>query len=200
MADLSDFYPTLLTAVLLLLVALAAAPLLHRVGLPEPAAFLAVGIVAGLAGLQPTGERTTLELQQVGTVALYAILFQGGLSTGWAAWRREARSIVLLGLPGTALTAGGVALAGLVIGLPTELAVLCGVALAPTDPAAVYATQRGRGASRARTVLEGESGPLIMELRAFLTDGFASPLFGDAPNEASCVLAELERRVDEEEA
>jgi hypothetical protein len=41
--------------------------------------------------------------------------------------------------------------------------------------------------------------PLVIELRAFLTDGCASPLFGDAPNEASCVLAELERRADEEE-
>jgi hypothetical protein len=41
--------------------------------------------------------------------------------------------------------------------------------------------------------------PLVIEVRAFLTDGCTSPLFGDAANEASCVLAELERRADEEE-
>ena len=158
MSELADLYPTLLVAALLLLGALAAAPLVRLVGLPEPAAFLGVGIVAGLIGVQPIGELSPLDLQQIGTLALYAILFQGGLSTGWCAFRREARSIVALGLPGTAVTAGGVALAGAALGLPWELAVLCGVALAPTDPAAVYATLRGQNDSRPRTILEGESG------------------------------------------
>src|SRR5215207_4066333 len=109
MSELADFYPDLLVAALLL--ALAAAPLVHRLGLPEPAAFLGVGVAAGAAGVQPLGDLAPLDLQQIGTLALYAILFQGGLSTGWTAWRRQARSIVLLGLPGTAATAGGVALA-----------------------------------------------------------------------------------------
>ena len=88
LSELADFYPQLLVAAVLLLAALAAGPLAHAVGLPEPAAFLAVGIVAGAAGVQPVGDLTPLELQQIGTLALYAVLFQGGLSTGWSAWRR----------------------------------------------------------------------------------------------------------------
>ena len=97
-------------------------------------------------------------MQEIGSLALYAVLFQGGLSTGWAAWRRHARVIGALGLPGTAATAALVALAGAGLGLSWEAAILIGVALAPTDPAAVYATLRHRGDTPARTILEGESG------------------------------------------
>ncbi len=179
LSALADFYPALLIAAVFLVAALAAAPFVHRLGLPEPAAFLGVGIVAGAVGIQPLGDLSPLQLQQVGTIALYVILFQGGLSTGWTAWRREARSILVLGLPGTAATAGALALAGVALGLPWELAVLCGVALAPTDPAAVYAVLRGRADSRARTILEGESGfndPvgiafMVVAVAAFGADG-----------------------------
>ena len=45
------------------------------------------------------------------------------------------------------------------LGLDWSIALLVAVALAPTDPAAVYAVFRGRsGSERARTILEGESG------------------------------------------
>jgi cell volume regulation protein A len=45
------------------------------------------------------------------------------------------------------------------LGLDWSVALLIAVALAPTDPAAVYAVLRGRsGSERARTILEGESG------------------------------------------
>ncbi len=100
-----------------------------------------------------------LHLQQVGTLALYAILFQGGLATGFRAWRRSATPILVLGLPGTAATAGGLALVGhYVLGLDWSLAALVAIALSPTDPAAVYSVLRGGGKTRARTILEGESG------------------------------------------
>jgi potassium/hydrogen antiporter len=160
MAEYADVFPKLFALAALLLVALAATPLARRIGVPGPAAFLAVGIVAGAAGLPPTEDLNVVTLEQVAAVALYAILFQGGLDTGFAAWRRSARPIVLLGLPGTAATAGALALAGhFVLGLDWSLAALVGIALAPTDPAAVYAVLRGqRTKTRARTVLEGESG------------------------------------------
>ena len=158
MSALPDFYAGTVVATALLLIALALAPLAHRAWLPEPAAFLAVGVVAGALGLQPAGDLSPLELQEIGSLALYAVLFQGGLSTGWAAWRRHARVIGALGLPGTAATAALVALAGAGLGLSWEAAILVGVALAPTDPAAVYATLRHRGETPARTILEGESG------------------------------------------
>jgi cell volume regulation protein A len=156
----SDFFLDLLIVAGLLGAALALAPAATRVGLPGPAAFLAVGIAAGLAGIVPIESLGALELEQIGALALYAILFQGGLSTGFAEWRRSARPILVLGLAGTAATAAGLAaFAHFVLGLHWALAILVGVALAPTDPAAVYATLRGAsGRSRARTILEGESG------------------------------------------
>ncbi len=159
MDSFSDFFPNLLIAAALLGGAVALAPVAQRMRLPGPAAFLVAGITVGLVGISPFDNLHDLPLQQIGVVALYAILFQGGLSTGFKAFRDNARAIGLLALPGTAATAGGIALVGRLIGLDWSLAILVGVALAPTDPAAVYATLRGGAArSNARAVLEGESG------------------------------------------
>jgi cell volume regulation protein A len=155
----TDFFPDLFAFAALVVVAIAVAPLAGRVGLPGPAAFLGVGIVAAATNLVPADELSPLRLEQIGTIALYAILFQGGLVTGFGAWRRSARPILVLGLPGTAATAAALAAIGhYVLGLDWSLAALAGIALAPTDPAAVYSVLRGGGRTRARTVLEGESG------------------------------------------
>lgn len=160
MTEFADFFPKLFALAALVLASLACAPLARRFRMPGPAAFLAVGILAGLLGIAPTEDVSPVRLEQMGAVALYAILFQGGLDTGFRAWRRSATPIVLLGLPGTAATAGVLALIGHVaLGLDWALASLVGIALAPTDPAAVYAVLRGqRAETRARTILEGESG------------------------------------------
>jgi potassium/hydrogen antiporter len=160
MAEYADFFPRLFSFAAFLLIALAASPFARRVGIPAPAAFLAAGVAVGALGLAPTEDLDVVTLEQIGAVALYAILFQGGLDTGLRAWGRSARPIVALGLPGTAATAAGLAtVAHFLLGLEWELAALVGIALAPTDPAAVYAVLRGqRAETRARTVLEGESG------------------------------------------
>ena len=160
MPEYADFFPQLTLAVALLLTALAAVPFFERIRLPSPAAFLAVGIAAGLLDIAPTGELPIVTLEQIGAVALFVILFQGGLGTGFGAARAVARPILTLGLLGTVATAGGLALAArYALGLDWSIALLVAVALAPTDPAAVYAVLRGRsGSQRARTVLEGESG------------------------------------------
>lgn len=160
MSEYADFFPQLALAVALFLAALAAAPFFERIRLPSPAAFLAVGIAAGLLGVAPTGDLPIVTLEQVGAVALFSILFHGGLGTGFGAARAAARPILALGLFGTVATAGGLALAAhYLLGLDWSIALLVAVALAPTDPAAVYAVLRGRsGSERARTVLEGESG------------------------------------------
>jgi cell volume regulation protein A len=111
MSEYADVFAKLFALAALLLAALTATPLARRVRLPGPAAFLAVGVFAGAVGLAPTEDLSLVTLEQVGAVALYAILFQGGLDTGFRAWRRSARPIMLLGLPGTAATAGALALA-----------------------------------------------------------------------------------------
>ncbi|MFN2467215.1 MAG: cation:proton antiporter, partial [Gaiellaceae bacterium] len=160
MDEYLDFFPKLALAAALLLAALSAAPVFERLRLPGQAGFLGVGIAAGLLGVAPTGELPAVTLEQVGAVALFAILFHGGLSTGFGAARAAARPILTLGILGTAATAAGLALTGhYVLGLDWPVALLVAVALAPTDPAAVYAVLRGRtGSARARAVLEGESG------------------------------------------
>ena len=56
--------PTLAAA--LLLAALATAPLFERIRLPSPAAFLAVGIAAGLGEIAPTADLSLVRLEQVG--------------------------------------------------------------------------------------------------------------------------------------
>ncbi len=160
MSEYVDFFPKLALTVALLLAALAAAPLFERIRLPSAAAFLGVGIAAGLLDVAPTGELPVVTLEQIGAVGLFVILFQGGLSTGFGAARAAVRPILALGIFGTVATAGGLALAArFVLGLDWSVALLIAVALAPTDPAAVYAVLRGRsGSERARTILEGESG------------------------------------------
>ena len=173
-----DFFPSLALGAALLLAALAAAPLFARFRLPGPAAFLAVGIAAGALGIAPTEDLSTVTLERVGAVALFFILFKGGLDTGFRAARLAARPILSLGIVGTAATAGGLAVAGrYVLGLDWSVAVLVAVALAPTDPAAVYAVLRGSDSSRSRTVLEGESGvndPAAIALMVAVTATVAS--------------------------
>src|SRR5262245_27465056 len=159
MSAYADFFPDLFAFAALVVVAIAVAPLAKRIGLPAPAAFLGVGIAAGALDLVPADELSALDLERIGTVALYAILFQGGIATGFGAWRRSAQPILILGLPGTAATAAALALLGhYVLGLDWIVATPVAIALAPTDPAAVYSVLRGKGDTRARTVLEGESG------------------------------------------
>ena len=79
MSAYGDFFPQLALAVALLLTALAAVSLFQRIRLPSPAAVLAVGVAAGLLGFAPTGELKIVTLEQIGAVALFVILFQGGL-------------------------------------------------------------------------------------------------------------------------
>ena len=56
----SDFFPHLLVAAALLGGAVALAPVAQRLRMPGPAAFLAVGIVVGLAGFSPFDDLRTL--------------------------------------------------------------------------------------------------------------------------------------------
>ncbi|HYN49725.1 MAG TPA: cation:proton antiporter [Thermoleophilaceae bacterium] len=179
MDEYTDFFPQLALVAALLLTALAAAPFFERFHIPSPAAFLAVGIAAGLLDVGPAKDLSTASLEEIGAVALMVILFQGGLATGFGAWRRAAQPILLLGLLGTAATAAGLAVVGkLLLGFDWPIALLVGVALAPTDPAAVYAVLRGRsGSERPRTILEGESGfndPVAISLMVAVTAGLAT--------------------------
>jgi cell volume regulation protein A len=130
-----------------------------RVGVPAPAFFLVAAAIA--TDLVPRLTPHSIEsVQRIVTVALIAILFNGGLDIGWPRFRANVGAIAWLGVVGTFVTAGAVALAGHVLfGFDWQIALLIGTALAPTDPAVVFSVLGRREiAGRSGTLLEGESG------------------------------------------
>src|SRR5699024_4006368 len=98
--------------------------------------------------------------QRIVTVALALILFDGGMHIGWRRLRTITGGVVWLGVAGTVLTAGVLAVcAHTLLGFDWRAALLLGTALAPTDPAVVFSVLGRREiAGRTGTLLEGESG------------------------------------------
>ncbi|HET7573376.1 MAG TPA: cation:proton antiporter [Gaiellaceae bacterium] len=141
------------------LAAVVSTRLAERVRVPPGALFLIAAAVA--SDLVPSLSRlSTLGVERVASVALAVILFDGGLRTGWRRFREAATPIVSLGLAGTFLTAGLLALAAhVVLGFRWATAGVLGAALAPTDPAIMFSVLgRKEIAGRTGTILEGESG------------------------------------------
>jgi potassium/hydrogen antiporter len=131
----------------------------ERLHVPAPAIFLLCAAVA--SDLVPSLGRLRIDtVDQVVTVALALILFDGGLHIGWRRFRPAALATVWLGVAGTLLTAGAVALcAHLLFGLDWRPSLLLGTALAPTDPAVVFSVlSRREVAGRSGVLLQGESG------------------------------------------
>jgi cell volume regulation protein A len=99
-------------------------------------------------------------VEQVVSIALLLILFDGGMGIGWGRFRRAAVPISVVGVLGTFLTAGGCAVlvhAG--FGIGWYASILVATAVAPTDPAVVFSVLGRREISgRSGTILEGESG------------------------------------------
>ena len=130
-----------------------------RLQIPTPALFLAVAAVAAavVPDLHSPPQRT---VERLVTVALVVILFDGGMHIGWRRFRDAAVPITTVGVVGTFLTTGAIAVvAHVLFGLDWYLAVLLGAALAPTDPAVVFSVLGQRQLSgRSGTILEGESG------------------------------------------
>lgn len=130
-----------------------------RLRVPAPAFFLICASVA--AQLWP---RATLlpatTVQDVVSVALAIILFDGGMHIGWRRFRTAAAAIVWVGVAGTLVTAAGAAVAThFVAGMGWRLSLLLGTAVAATDPAVVFSVfGRREIAGRTGVLLEGESG------------------------------------------
>jgi cell volume regulation protein A len=130
-----------------------------RLRVPAPAIFLIGATVA--AQLWP---RATLlpatTVQDVVSVALAIILFDGGMHIGWRRFRGAAAAIVWVGVAGTLVTAAGATVAAYFIaGMGWRLSLLLGTAVAATDPAVVFSVfGRREIAGRTGVLLEGESG------------------------------------------
>jgi cell volume regulation protein A len=142
-----------------LLLAVLSSRVSERLSLPAPVVFLVAAAIASdiFPELQPT---SVIGVQRVVTIALVVILFNGGMGIGWVSFRRNATAIVWLGVAGTLVTAGALALAAhMLFGFDWKLALLLGTALSPTDPAVVFSVLGRREiAGRSGTLLEGESG------------------------------------------
>jgi cell volume regulation protein A len=150
-------------AVLLVALVGTAAVLSNRVSerlhVPAPAFFLIFAAIA--SDLRPSLGRLPIgTVEQVVTVALAVILFDGGMHIGRRRFREAAGATVWIGVAGTLVTAAAVAaLARYAFGIDGRMALLLGTALAPTDPAVVFSVLGRREiAGRTGTLLEGESG------------------------------------------
>lgn len=169
----------ILVAGVLCLLAIFAGLISARVGTPLLLVFIGVGMLAGEDGPGGIVFDDYRAAYLVGSLALAAILFQGGLDTE--------RSMIQQALwPAVALATAGVAISAGVVGAAVVLlfrvswpeALLLGAATAPTDAAAVSVLLRlSRAAVPSRVVaaLEVESG-LNDPMSVFLTVGLVEVL------------------------
>ena len=145
MSEISDFGGIVLAVSAVVFVALLGMRLADRLALPYAALFL-----VGSAAVSEvwTGLQSVLSIQEVeriAVVALVVILFDGGLHIGLGRFRGAAGPILALGVLGTFLTAGAVALAAhYLLGFSWIASGLVGAALAPTDPAVTFSVLGAR--------------------------------------------------------
>ena len=131
----------------------------ERVQVPAPIIFLLCAAVASHIAPE-LGDMKEHSVERIVTVAIAVILFDGGMHIGWPRLRSAIGGVLLIGVVGTFLTAGAVAVvAHQAFGFDWWVALLLGTAVAPTDPAVVFSVLGRREVSgRSGTILEGESG------------------------------------------
>jgi cell volume regulation protein A len=160
MSEISDFGAAILAVSAGVFVALLGMRVADRISLPYAAIFLVAAVLLG--EIFPSVEQllSIRDVERIAVVALIVILFHGGLHIGLGRFRRAVGPILALGVLGTFLTAGTIAVAAhYVLGLSWIEAGLVGAAIAPTDPAvtfSVFGAREVRG--RSGTILEGEAG------------------------------------------
>ena len=155
---------------------------MRDVKVPAAAFLLAAAAVAVkiIPGLDPPSHHV---VEVIVSCALICILFHGGMHIGWGRLRPALAPIAVVGVFGTVTTVAGMALL-VHYGLSVSwyAAILLATAVAPTDPAVVFAVLGKRIIpGRASAILEGESGandPVGIALMASLIS--AGSLTGDA--------------------
>lgn len=161
-----------LLAGMLLLVGVIAGDLASRLRIPSLLLFLGLGMAIADDGLSLVEFDNTQLAQNIATVALVVILFEGGLGTTPNSFRSAGLPAGLLATLGVLITAGVVSLAvWLIVDLEPLTAMLLGSVVASTDAAAVFAALRSEPLpERTRRVLQLESG-LNDPLAVLLTVG-----------------------------
>lgn len=184
MTDVEHFALILLASAAAGLLIVVSSRVTARIRVPLPAIVL-VGAAAA-AALVPSLQSPSRGVDEdVVTVALIVILFDGGMSMGWRAFRSALVPIAAAGIVGTfatALAAAGVT--HLVVGAGWYAALLLATAVAPTDPTVVFSVLGNRRvAGRSGTIIQGESGandPVGIALMASLVGagGLSGPAIG----------------------
>lgn len=160
MHDVTSFGGVVLVWGLVGTAALLARRVARWIGVPAPAVFL---LAAAVAADSIKSLRTAIDLhvvENVVTLALIVILFDGGLHLGRRRFREAAVPIIALGVLGTFATTALIAVVShTIFGLDWKFSAVLGAALAPTDPAVVFAVLANKELTgRTAAILEGESG------------------------------------------
>jgi len=158
--DAAEFGRVVLIVAVGFAVAILSSRISGRLRVPAPALFLAAATVSSdlIPNLAPL--LTIHDVERICLVALIVILFDGGQDIGMARFRESLWPIVSLGVVGTFLVAGLLAvLVHVLFGPSWTTSLLIGAALAPTDPAVVFSVLGGSEVSgRSDDILKGESG------------------------------------------
>lgn len=188
----------ILVAGVLCLLAIFAGLLSTRIGTPLLLVFIGVGMLAGEDGPGGILFEDFRTAYLVGSLALAAILFQGGLDTERGMIERALWPAVALATVGVAISAGVVGAAVvLLFGVSWPEALLLGAATAPTDAAAVSVllrTSRIEVPSRVIAALEVESGlndPMSVFFTVGLVELLTSPEGLDVGHAALLFLEEM---------
>ena len=160
MHDVTSFGGVVLVWGLVGTAALLARRVARWIGVPAPAVFL---LAAAVAADSIKSLRTAIDLhvvENVVTLALIVVLFDGGLHLGRRRFREAAVPIIALGVLGTFATTALIAVVShTIFGLDWKFSAVLGAALAPTDPAVVFAVLANKELTgRTAAILEGESG------------------------------------------
>ncbi len=147
---------------ILLAIGIVSSKVSARIGLPVLVMFLAVGMLAGVDGPGGIEFDNFVVAHAVGTLALGAILFDGGLQTRTASLRAVWKPSLLLATVGVFVTAAVTGLAAWqILGVSPWVGLLLGSIVGSTDAAAVFSVLRSQGVNlrhRLAATLEIESG------------------------------------------
>jgi len=160
----------------LLIVAVIASPLSQRLGVPALVVFLVLGMGAGPEGIIGIPFSDYALAFRLGAVALTLILFDGGLNTPLAVFRRSLLPAAVLATVAVVLTAAIMTWVGIMLGLPLPIALIVGSVVSSTDAAAVFSVLRGSGVrlkEHTGAILEVESGlndPMAILLTVLATE------------------------------
>ena len=159
MTDTEPYALVVLLTAAVGLVAVLSNRLTERLRVPVPVLVLVASAIA-VEAIPSLHRPPAIAVEEILTVALICILFDGGMHIGVGRFSEAARPIALVGVLGTFLTAaGGAALLHWAFGFAWFTALLVATAIAPTDPAVVFSVLGQREiAGRSGTILEGESG------------------------------------------